>query len=867
MTKVTLDDVSLSRIESLDQYEDLKNLKKAYSNAVPEICVERPRLITEFHLEKGLFDQIHVEEGSIDQGRISILDKARAYRHVLENRTAVVRHTHAHDKNMYEFSLKDTSPFAGSTTSRFKGVPLYPELIGLFLWPELKSMRRRDLNPFYITSEEANELNLKIFPHWMKKNVVEITRYRDYKEQFHVPNPPDSHDELKLLQNWVFFLTSKPLCISHTIPDFSKAVRSGLLSMIEEAADKQSGTDDPSKIEFYSAIIEVLSGIINYSNRLAQEAIRLAGLASDPLEKDRLNEIATTYSKVPEAGADTFREALTTVWICWTAMHLENPNVGLSLGRLDQLLYPYYREDIDHDRLTPEKAVELLCYLWLKIGDHVPTMTETGEQLFGGTGSNQAVTIGGVDANGDDAVNDVTYLILKATELMLLRDPNLNARYHPDKSSDEYLKRISEVNITTKATPAIHNDKAVIKALVSKDKDNSEEQARDYARDYGIVGCVEPVSAGRTYGHPAAVLINLVSALELALFDGKHRYTGMDKQIGPKTGGAASFGSFDDFWAAFRTQTHWLIDRATILNDKFGKTHQDFYPTPILSAFFEGPMDKGKDLIQGGATINSSGAAIIGLAVVVDSLCAINKWVFNKEYMPFSRLLDALRNDFVGDEPLRLLLANPEKTPKYGNEHPDADAIATKVVTMLDDAFRTRQNYRGGKYRVGYWTMTLHAGLGRFTGSLPNGRKARENYASGITPVSGVARDLSKILNSVAKLPAEALSSGVALNITYPPEPHFESMQDHFAATVKAFFNGVGGNGDGGFEIQFNVRSRDEFERAMEDPEKYGDFLVRVSGYTAYFKDLNPQMQREIMERTEYLLSTGNAQPSKPVDI
>jgi pyruvate formate-lyase/glycerol dehydratase family glycyl radical enzyme len=852
MTKVTLDDVSLSGI-SLDQYEDLKNLRKAYFNAVPEICIERPRLITDFHVTNGL----------LDQNTISILDKAKAYRHVLENRTAVVRHTHAHDKNMYEFSLKDTSPFAGSTTSRFKGVPLYPELIGLFLWPELKSMRRRYPNPFYITPEETDELNLKIFPHWMKKNVVEITRYRDYEAQFHVPNATGSPDELKLLQNWVFFLTSKPLCISHTIPDFSKAVRSGLGSMIDEANDKKSGTDDPSKIKFYSAIIEVLSGIINYSRKLAQEAKQLAAQARDQLEKDRLNEIATTYSKVPEAGAQSFQEALTTVWICWTAIHLENPNVGLSLGRLDQLLYPYYREEVEHGLLTPEKAVELLCYLWLKIGDHVPTMTETGEQLFGGTGSNQAVTIGGVDANGEDAVNDLTYLILKATELMLLRDPNLNARYHPDKSSDEYLNRISEVNITTKATPAIHNDKAVIKALVSKDKDNSEEQARDY----GIVGCVEPVSAGRTYGHPAAVLINLVSALELALFDGKHRYTGMNKEISPETGNPATFGSFDDFWAAFEKQTRWLIDRATLLNDRFGKTHQDFYPTPILSAFFEGPMDKGKDLILGGATINSSGAAIIGLADVVDSLCAINKWVFNKQSIPFSRLLDALRNDFDGDEPLRLLLANPEKTPKYGNEHPDADAIAAKVVTMLDDAFRARQNYRGGKYRVGYWTMTLHAGLGRFTGSLPNGRKARENYASGITPVSGVARNLPKALNSVAKLPAEALSSGVALNIKYTPEPHYGSNTDDFAATVKAFFSGGGGNGDGGFEIQFNVRSREDFERAMEDPEKYGDFLVRVSGYTAYFKDLNPQMQKEIMERTEYLLSTGNAQPSKPVDI
>jgi pyruvate-formate lyase len=194
-------------------------------------------------------------------------------------------------------------------------------------------------------------------------------------------------------------------------------------------------------------------------------------------------------------------------------------------------------------------------------------------------------------------------------------------------------------------------------------------------------------------------------------------------------------------------------------------------------------------------------------------------------------------------------------------------SIAAKVVTMLDDAFSRKQNYRGGKYRVGYWTLTTHAGLGRLTRSLPNGRQAHENFASGITPVSGATRKLSEALNSVATLPATTLSSGVALNIKYTPEPDKDLMRDHFAATVKAFFSGVETNGNGGFEIQFNVLPREVFEDAIKHPERYPNLLVRVSGYTAYFIDLNPQMQKEIIERTEYLLSSGNAQPSKPVII
>jgi pyruvate formate-lyase/glycerol dehydratase family glycyl radical enzyme len=843
MSTVSLSDVSLPGV-NLDRHGNLERLRKAYFKAVPEICLERPRLITEFHVENGL----------LGQERISILDKARAYRHFLKNRTPVVRHTHAIDGDMNRFPVDDTSPFAGSTTSKFKGVPLYPELIGLILWPELNSMTRRSANPFYITPKESKELNLEIFPPWMKKNVLEITRYRHYQGQFAGPLTTDYPDNIKLLQNAVFFLTSKPLCISHTIPDFSKALNSGLRGIITEAEQKRSGTNDPSKIEFYSAIVEVLSGITDFSKRLAQEAKRLAGEEYDQTKKARLQEMAAIYERVPESPASSFREALTTIWICWTAIHLENPNVGMSLGRLDQVLYPFYRSDIDSGALKPEGAVELIGYLWLKIGDHVPTMTETAEQLFGGTGSNQAITIGGVDVNGEDAVNDLTYVILRATELMRLRDPNLAARYHPEKNTDEYLKRISQVNIRTGATPAIHNDKSVIKALFSKG------DSLEHARDYGIVGCVEPVSSGRTYGHNAAILLNLASALELALLDGKHRHT-RSAQISPKTGDPTKFASFSEFWDAFEQQTLWLVDRATILNNQFGKTHQDFCPTPILSALFEGPMDKGKDLIQGGATINSSGAAIIGLADVVDSLAAIQHWVFRKKTVSFAELLEALEDDFQGHEQLYELLRNSNKTPKFGNEDPDAEAIAARVVRMLDDAFRVKQNYRGGNYRVGYWTMTIHVAFGRLTGALPNGRIAERSYASGITPVSGATPYLTQTLNSIAKLPAEALSSGVALNIKFPRAQDFGPPLDRFAATVKAFFSGNHDSGNGGFQIQFNVVSQDTLEDARKHPDRYPELLVRVSGYTAYFRDLNQHMQEEIIERTQYNLSTGQAQP------
>jgi formate C-acetyltransferase len=568
--------------------------------------------------------------------------------------------------------------------------------------------------------------------------------------------------------------------------------------------------------------------------------------------------------------------------MCWVALHLENPNVGLSLGRLDQVLYPLYRQDVASGNLTREKAVELLCCLWLKIGDHVPTIADAGEQLFGGTGSNQAITVGGVDQEGKDAVNELTYAILRATELMKLRDPNLNARYYHGVNSQEYLRRLCEVNMETGATPALHNDRAVIKALTAKGE--SEQQARDY----GIIGCVEPCSSGRTYSHSGAILLNLTAVLELTLFNGRHRHTGT-VLISEETGDPTEFKSFEDFQHAFAQQVSWMAERTTTLNNLLGRVHQDFYPTPILSAFFEGPLDKGRDVIQGGATINASGVTIIGLADVADSISAIRKVVFEDRELPFAELRKALEANLEGKgyEALQRRLMDPQQTPKYGNEDALADGTVLWLTELLDQEFGKRENYRGGKYRVGYWTMTNHAGYARLTKALPSGRKSYENFASGITPVSGVTPYLPQTLNSVARVPARYLSNGVALNLKFTPEEDKERMLDAFVGYVRGYFGDVEerdhgrentadrpgrredvvGHRDGGMEIQFNIMTHDTLVEAAQYPEKYPELLVRVSGYTAYFKDLNPRMQKEIIDRTEYRLLAGGAVPYQPFPL
>ncbi len=372
MPEIKLPDISL---EDCGLTERVSHLRKIYFRAVPEMCVERPRLITGFALDNGLFNQ----------ERISILDKAKTYRYVLKNRIPIVRHNRACEKNAsekklttFELENRHLSLFAGSTTSKFKGVPLYPEFLALAFWPELGTISERARNPYGITKEEINELNYDIFPHWLDNNIMELTRKRMLRnngEKHDVRGKKDPTD-IKLLKLLVFFLTSKPYTISHTIPDFSRAIGKGLREIINEANEKKNETDEDDKKEFYAAVAEALEGIIAYSNRLAGEAERLAENESNPALKQELLDMAEVNRRVPEYPARTFREGLTTVWICWIAIHLENPNIGLSLGRLDQILYELYRQDIDKKTISIEDAVELVCCLWLKIGDHVPAVPD-----------------------------------------------------------------------------------------------------------------------------------------------------------------------------------------------------------------------------------------------------------------------------------------------------------------------------------------------------------------------------------------------------------------------------------------------------------------------------------------------------------
>jgi pyruvate-formate lyase len=808
--------------------------------------------------------------------------------------------------------IPDDNLLGGTTTSQRKGVMIHPESLSpATIWPELPTIGRREKRPFHLAPGQLEMLDRQIFPYWLDRTILERTRAAGRVSA-----------SLPIMQRLIFFINSKAAFIGHTIPTFTEVLAQGLTGMIQEAAARERAAVESGPREFYQAVQLSLTGLLVYAENLSRYAARVAAALAEveaaptsvawtqllvrhpelafleerwthpPEEWEKLGDegrtarqrqeiaacrenvtaISRVCAQVPAQPARTFREAVNAVWLCYVGLHQEGFDATISPGRLDQVLFPYFQRDLAAARDRQQtgeflrEAVELVGCLWLKLGDHLPAVPVSVDYVMGGSGCNQAVTLGGIDRSGNCAVNDLTYVMLRATELLQLRDPNVNARYFPGVNERRYLERLCQVNVTTGATPCFHNDLAAIEAL------KAHGVAEADARDYGAVGCVEPVSSGRTFGNTGGIWLNLTAALELALFQGKHRLSGVgeqDEQIGPRTAPPQEMATFPEFLAAFATQLAFLIEQAVQVNNALGETYQRHNPFPLLSALTEGCLERGKDVIQGGATYNSTGIAMIGLAEAVDSLTAIEKLVFQDQTVSFATLLEAISRNWQGQEPLRLQalgVKSPEEPGKFGTDSPLAKKNAAWLLKVLHDTCQVHQNYRGGRYTAGYWTMTTHAAFGSLTGALPSGRRAWESLPSGITPVSGAPAGDAAVYRFVAGLDHTMIGNGQALNLKYPPPrqadtEYLETYLKKFADNIEAYFR------LGGLQVQYNLIDRQKLLEAKaalaanpRDP-RYQDLLVRVSGYSAYFHDLDSRMQEEIISRTQFDLGTGRVDP------
>ncbi|MFZ5572687.1 MAG: pyruvate formate lyase family protein [Thermodesulfobacteriota bacterium] len=804
-----LDDPYLSAY-SLADFPRLQASLERHFTVMPEICTERPRLLTEWHRENGF------ETKADGTPWVPELRQALAFQHLMANRKPII--------------ARDDIIAGTSTSKEPTGVIIYPDAQGTMIWGELLSVGSRTLNPYRISPEDVTILH-DIFPFWTRRNFRETARRR-----FGAPLCLD------IEQRWAFYFVWKSVGISHTVPDFPAILHKGTLGIMAEIDERlAAGTGGKDAL---TAMKICLAGVNTYARNLAGEARRQAAAETRPGRRIELENLARICGRVPARPAETLDEAVNALWILWVAVHMENTNTGLSLGRLDQWLQPFFERDMA--RLgTPEArkaylkhAIELIGCFFMRGTDHLPLVPDLGNYLFGGSSSDQAITLGGVTPAGEDGVNDMTYIFLKVTEMLSIRDPNVNARFHPEFNSDAYLKRLCEVNVITVATPSLHGDPGVFSSLAR------HGYPLEDIRDWSSTGCVEPTLSGRHMGHTGSILMNLVAGMEMALNNGRH--PGMDWDIGPRTGAVEDFRDFDAFFDAYGAQQKFLIDQAVTLNNMLAEIHAEIRPTPLLSAVMQGPLATGYDVTRGGALYNTSGSSNIGLADVTDSLMAIKKLVFDEKRITFRELKTAVDNNFADDPRIQALVRH--KVPLFGSGDPEALAMANRVTRLIHDCYTGHTNYRGGRYTTGFWSMSQHVAYGNLSGALPSGRKAGQAFTPGLTPHPTAGKSFLDHIRDIARLDPRHMDNNIAFNVKIVPAAGEtrEALVDAMHAYVKTYF------AQGGMQMQFNVVSSDILKDAMAHPENYRNLLVRISGYNAYFVTLNRQMQIELIERAEY---------------
>ncbi|WP_028314171.1 pyruvate formate lyase family protein [Desulfatibacillum aliphaticivorans] len=809
-----LDDPYLSQY-SLEDFPRLSRFLDIHFTQKGEICPERPKILTDWFKEHGF------EKDASGKDWIPELRQGLAFKHLMENRKPIIR--------------KDDL-LAGTSTTKEVGVIVYPDAHGTMLWGELYTVPHRSLNPYDVSEDTVRLLHHEVFPYFTHRNFKEWVRY-NYQSPL-----CQAIDE-----RYAVYFVWKQAALSHTIPDFPKILSLGASGVINEIKGKlnQEGLSDRQK-GLLEGMIHSMEGMIAYSKNLSAQAAEEAAQESDPKRKAELENIAQACAQVIENPARNLDEAVNAVWITWVGMHMENTNAGLSMGRLDQWLQPYYETDLE--KISDEKereayikhAIELVGCLFMRCTDHLPLTPDLANWYFGGSSSDQAITLGGVTPEGEDAVNDMTYIFLKVTEMLGIRDPNVNARYNREKNSDVYLKRLCEVNLITAATPSLHSDQAVIESL--KEFDYAQEDLNNWS----ATGCVEPTLSGRHIGHTNFQMMNMVAALEMALNNGLHPL--MNWRLGPETGEPAegAFKTFDDFFEAFTKQFAFLIDQSVEYNNLMGLAHQAIRPTPFLSSLIDDCISTAADVTHGGARYNSSGAACIGLADVTDSLMAIKKLVYDDKSVSFADLKNAVADNFQSEPALHALITH--KVPLFGSGSEEAVEMANRVAKFAHDHYGTHTNYRGGKYTVGFWSMSNHVIYGTLSGALPSGKLEGKPFTPGLTPQPIASPNLLDNIRDVARLSPKYITNNLAFNVKIVPGPNdtHEQTVDNMFSYVKTYFD------LGGMQMQLNAVTSDTLKDAMANPENYRNLLVRISGYNAYFVTLNRDMQLELIERAQY---------------
>ncbi len=633
--------------------------------------------------------------------------------------------------------------------------------------------------------------------------------------------------------------------IGHQVVDYRKVVEQGLGAVRRDARQRlregclADGTVlDEDNRAFYESVQLAVDGIGRMAANLADAADRRAqerGLSSS--RRDELRRSAAACRRVPLHPARTLHEGLQACWLVHLALNLEDFEQGLSFGRLDQILWPLYRADVDQGRLTSEAAVELLASFCLKTCETIPLYSERIDHYFSGFGVAQGITLGGTDADGDDVTNELSSLVLDAYAGLLTREPALHVRVHPG-TPPEFLRQCAEVVQLGAGKPSFFGDQQVVRALEGVGMSSPD------ARDYAVIGCVEMASQGRTYNSSDAALFNLPLCLELALGEGTPFAGG--RRIGAATPPLASLATFEQVVDAFLTQARHAMDDVAQVIGWLEEAYRIHRTTPVNSMLTAGCLDTGRDVTWGGARYDLTSIQCVGLADAGESLHALDDLVFRQRRFGLEEFVGILRADFAGHDALQAELRG--RLPRYGNGCGDVDARVQLAADVFSDAVTALRNGRGGKYVPGFYSMTCHHGFGLSTGALPNGRRSGARLSNGLAPVDGADRSgPTAVLRSAASLNSSRWANCGALNLKFDRRavagPAGARALAHLVTDYVA---------RGGMQVQINVLDADTLRAAQAEPAAHPGVVVRVAGYCAYFTDLQPEVQDEIIERTTH---------------
>lgn len=730
--------------------------------------------------------------------------------------------------------IQDHELIVGSPNGAPRAGAFSPDIAWRWLENEIDTIATRAQDPFHISEEDKRFMREELFPFWKGKSV-------------------DEHCEDQYREAGLWELSGEAFvtdCSYHALngggdsnPGYDVILmKKGMLDIQREAKEHlqkldYENPDDLDKIYFYKSIIDTTEGVMIYARRLSQYAAELAAKETNPLRKAELRKISEVNARVPAHKPSTFWEAIQAVWTVESLLMVEENQTGMSIGRVDQYMYPFYRADIDAGRMTEYEAFDLAGCMLIKMSEMMWVTSEGSSKFFAGYQPFVNMCVGGVTRDGRDATNDLTYLLMDAVRHVRIYQPSLATRVH-NKSSLDYLKKIVDVIRACMGFPAVHFDDAHIKMMLAKGV--SIEDARDYC----IMGCVEPQKSGRLYQWTSTAYTQWPICIELVLNHGIPLWYG--KKVCPDKGSLSAFDTFDKFDAAVKEQIKYITKWTGVATVISQRIHRELAPKPLMSLMYEGCMESGKDVSAGGAMYNfGPGVVWSGLATYTDSMAAIKKLVYDDRKYTLEQLNAALKADFEGYDQIR---ADCLGAPKYGNDEDYADMIAADLVYFTEAEHR---KYKTLYSVLSHGTLSIsnNTPFGKLLGASANGRKAWMPLSDGISPSQGAdIKGPTAIIKSVSKMTNDSMNIGMVHNFKLMSglldTPEGENGIITLIRTACMLGNG---------EMQFNYLDNEVLLDAQKHPEKYRSLVVRVAGYSAFFVELCKDVQDEIISRTMLL--------------